>query len=58
MKIKPDKSRLKINTKLGDEFLAIKDMNSSLIIGMLEDNIKIREMPIEKRIKKSSNQNI
>ncbi len=58
MKIKAEKSRIKLGTKLSDEFLAIRDMDSSLIVGMLEENMKIREMPIEKRIKKSSNQNI
>lgn len=56
MKIKPIKSELKLNEreiKLPESDVAdLRTMDSDIVIKKLEESIKLREMPIEKRILK------
>ncbi|MBN1644416.1 hypothetical protein JW851_00045 [Candidatus Woesearchaeota archaeon] len=46
------KPKIKIDFKLADDFLNLKTLDTNIIIKKIEDNIKLREMKIEKRIEK------
>jgi hypothetical protein len=50
--IKREKQKVKIDFKLGDEFLDLRTMDTNVIIEKLEENMKIREMNIKKFIEK------
>lgn len=50
--IAKEKSKVKIDLRLADEFLTIKTLDTNAIVQKLENNIKLREMPIEKHLKK------
>lgn len=52
MKLKKETQNVKPLTKLSDEFLGLRDLDSGFIISHLEKSIELREMPIEKRMKK------
>jgi hypothetical protein len=52
MKVKKEEQKVKHLTKLSDEFLGLRDLDTGIIIDYLEKNIELREMPIEKRMKK------
>jgi hypothetical protein len=58
MKIKHEKPKVKFESKLGDDFLALRNIDSNAVVKKLEDNIKLREMPIEMKIKKGLNQKV
>ncbi len=53
IKIKPEKPRLKAMESeiqpTNSDILDLKTMDSNFIINRLEENIKLREMPLEKR---------
>lgn len=51
-----EKSKVKIDLKLSDEFLTLKTMDTNAVVQKLENNIKLREMPIEKHLKKDIDQ--
>lgn len=56
MKIKRDAPKvadaLKGSLKKGERLVTLKDLDSNYIIGLLEENIRLRETPIEGQIKK------
>jgi len=52
MKLKKEEQKVKHLTKLSDEFLGLRDLGAGFIIRHLEKSIELREMPIEKRMKK------
>lgn len=58
MKVKTGKSTLKPETKLSSEFLSLRELDSNYIISSLEENMKLREMPVEKRLKRNLNQKV
>lgn len=45
MKIKPE-------LKIADKFLDLKTLDTNIILNHLDEQIKMREMPVEKRLKK------
>ena len=45
------KQRLKPELKVAESLEALRDMPNTFIIDQLEENIKLREMPIEKQLK-------
>lgn len=49
-----EKQKLKLEPKfkLAEDFLDLKTLNTNVIIEQLEENIKLREMPIELRLTK------
>jgi hypothetical protein len=49
--MKPKKS-LKPEFKVAEEFLDLKSVDTNVFVEYLEDQIKLREMPIDKRFKK------
>ena len=52
MKIKVPESKLKKETPLTEKFVGLRDLDTNLIIDRLEDNIRLRETPIEERLRK------
>jgi hypothetical protein len=50
---KPKESRLKPEFKVAEAVNPMKTMESNVIIQKLEENLKLREMPIEKQIRKN-----
>ena len=47
-----NKQKLKMQeSMLSDEFLNLRVLNTNVILEKLEHDIKLREMPIEKRLK-------
>ncbi|MBW3004528.1 hypothetical protein KY310_01740 [Candidatus Woesearchaeota archaeon] len=53
MRVKKEEMKVKPKTQLSEEFLDLRTMENNVIIQELEENIKLREMPIEKHIKKN-----
>jgi len=51
-----EKPKVKIDLKLADEFLTLKTMDTNVIVQKLENSIKLREMPIEKHLKRDIDQ--
>lgn len=49
-----EKQKLKLEPKfkLAEDFLDLKTLNTNIIIEQLEENIKLREMPIELQLKR------
>lgn len=52
IKIKAGKLKAKPEFKVADEFLTLKDMDSNIIVKRLEAEIQMREMSVEKKLKK------
>ncbi|MBI4148707.1 hypothetical protein HY490_05430 [Candidatus Woesearchaeota archaeon] len=46
------KPKVKPAMKMSEEFLDLQSMRTNVIIEQLEENIKLREMPIEDHLKK------
>ncbi len=44
--------KLKPELKIADEFLDLKTLDTNVILNHLEEQIKLREMSIEKRLKR------
>jgi hypothetical protein len=53
MRVKKEELKIKPKTQLSEEFLDLRTMDNNVIIQELEENIKLRELPIEKHIKKN-----
>ncbi len=51
-KIKAGKLNMKPEFKVSDEFLTLKDMDTNVIVERLEGEIQMREMSVEKKLKK------
>ena len=51
-KIKKEEPKVKPEMKLDKDFLDLRTLDTNIIIKHLEENVKLREMPIEKRLKK------
>jgi len=45
------KQKLKPEFKIADNFLDLRTEETNVVIQQIEENIRIREMPLEKRIK-------
>lgn len=52
MKIKREEPKVKPQLKLSEEFLDLKTMETNLIVQHLEESMKLRELPVEKRFKR------
>jgi hypothetical protein len=46
-----ESSRLKPELKIADKFLDLKTMDTNIILDHLDEQIRLREMPIEQRKK-------
>ncbi len=44
------KPKVKPSLKIADDFLDLKNKETNTVIQQLEENMKIREMPLEKQI--------
>jgi len=53
MKIKREEPKVKPQLKMSEEFLNLKTLSSSVIVQHLEESIKLRELPVEKRLKRN-----
>lgn len=53
MRVKKEEMKVKPKTQLSDEFLDLRTMDNNVIIQELEENIKLRTLPIEKHLKKN-----
>lgn len=45
--------KLKPEMKLADKILDLKTLDTNIILNHLDEQIKLREMPIQKRLKRS-----
>ncbi len=45
-------NKLKPELKIADKFLDLKTLDTNIILNHLDDQIKMREVPVEKRLKK------
>jgi len=54
--MKQAKPRIKPEFKLADEFLGLRNKETNVIIQQLEENMRIREMPIEKQLLRRAKQ--
>ncbi len=52
MKIKREEPKVKPQLKMSEEFLNLKTLSSSVIVQHLEESIKLRELPVEKKLKR------
>jgi len=46
------RKQLKPELKIADKFLDLKTMDTNIILNHLDEQIRLREMPVEKRLKK------
>ncbi len=46
------KQKLKPEFRIADDFLNLKTTDTNIVIQQLEENMKIREMPLEKQIQR------
>jgi len=46
------RKQLKPELKIADKFLDLKTLDTNIILDHLDEQIKLREMPVEKRLKK------
>lgn len=53
MKIKKEESKIKPQMKISEEFLDLRTLKKNIILERLEENIRLRELPIEKHAKKN-----
>lgn len=53
MSIQKKEIKVQPEFKLADEFLDLKTLNTNVVVQHLEEQMKLREMPIEKHLKKS-----
>ncbi len=56
MKIKKETPKIKLDFKMSEEFLDLRSTKDNLIIQKLEENIKLRELSVEKRFKRQLEQ--
>ena len=48
------KSKLAPDLKFADKFLDLKTLDTNIILNHLDEQIKLRDMPVEKRLKKTT----
>ena len=53
MRVKKEEMKIKPQMQLAEKFLDLRTMKNNVVIQELEENIKLREMPIEKHLKKN-----
>jgi len=53
MRVKKEEMKIKPQMQLAEKFLDLRTMENNVVIQELEENIKLREMPIEKHLKKN-----
>ncbi len=53
MSIEKKENKIQPEFKLADEFLDLKTLDTNVVVKHLEEQIKMREMPIEKHLKKN-----
>ena len=53
MRVKKEEMKIKPKMQLAEKFLDLRTMENNVVIQELEENIKLREMPIEKHLKKN-----
>ncbi len=46
--------KLKPELKIADKFLDLKTLDTNIILNHLDEQIRLREMPVEKRLKKTT----
>ena len=56
MKIKKESPKVKPELKLSEEFLDLRTTEKNLVLKKLDENIKLRELSVEKRFKKQLEQ--
>jgi len=52
MRIKREEPKVKPLLKMSEEFLGLKTLSSSVIVQHLEESMKFRELPVEKKLKR------
>ena len=52
MRIKREEPKVKPQLKMSEEFLGLKTLSSSVIVQHLEESMKFRELPVEKKLKR------
>ena|GEM_PF-4864691 len=52
MKVKKEPAKVKLDLKLSDDILDLRTINSNIVLKKLEENMKLREMKIEKHLEK------
>lgn len=45
------KQKLKPEFRIANDFLGLKTMDTNVIIQQLEENIRLRELPVEERLR-------
>ena len=53
MRVKKEEMKIKPQMQLAEKFLDLRTMKNNVVIKELEENIKLRELPIEKHLKKN-----
>ena len=48
-----EKKEIKLDTLLSDKFLDLKVVSSNVVLEHLDEQIRLREMPIEQKVKKT-----
>lgn len=56
MKIKKEVFKIKPELKMSEEFLDLRTAEKNIILQKLDENIKLRELPVDKRFKKQIEQ--
>ncbi|MBW2985884.1 hypothetical protein KY333_00790 [Candidatus Woesearchaeota archaeon] len=56
MKIKKETPKIKLDIKMSEEFLDLRTTQENSIVKKLEENIKLRELSVEKRFKRQLEQ--
>ena len=51
--MKPTKPSIKPELKIADNFLDLRTQETNVIVQHLEEQIRLRELPLEKQIQKS-----
>ncbi|MBW2973580.1 hypothetical protein KY346_04255 [Candidatus Woesearchaeota archaeon] len=52
MKVKKEPAKIKLDLKLSNDVLDLRTINSNIVLKKLEENMKLREMKIEKHLEK------
>ncbi len=51
-KIQPEKQKIKPFLQLSDDVLDLRTLDTNIIVAHLEEQIKLREMPVDQQAKK------
>jgi hypothetical protein len=52
MKLLP-KRKVEPQFKLADDILALKELDTNIVVSQLEENMRIRELPLEKQLRRA-----